>query len=104
MPRPARQWTREQDEALRCLWCERRSVIEIAMLVRASPRAVHRRASVLGLAPRVPGPASPHPTEARDFVVMAAPALPISHAASLVGVGRSTAWRWVMASRWGRAA
>lgn len=100
----AHEWTPERDARLIALWREGCHVIEIAMMIGASPRAVHRQAAALGLPPRLPGPASPHPPEARALVATAARVMPITTVAAMVRVSPATAWRWAMASRWGRAA
>lgn len=94
-------WSDEQDARLRSLWRAGCHVGEIAMVLRCSPRTAYRRAAALNLPRRSPGPAPAYSPEARQTLLDLAEVFSISTAAARVGVSRTTAWRWVMAERWG---
>lgn len=106
MPRGvAHEWTAERDARLRALWHDGCHVIEIACVIGPSPRSIHMRAAALGLPPRPPGARPAHPIETRILAAaVAAESGSVAQAAAVVGVSYATAWRWVMAARWGRAA
>ncbi|SRR6266700_74286 len=85
-PRAFEHWTREENEKVRALILERKTVLEISAALGRQPSAVNKRVEMLGLTYLPPLPTAEQPVD-RNYVtspVVSPETSPVSQASAAV--------------------